>query len=645
MIVAALIIFIPGAVLARSLGARGITWLGMSAPLSMTLISVGAVAAQLVHVRWSLGFLIGFAAALSVVAAALRWILVTRRSSDRQPLVTIASPARIAALIGSLVLAAGIIGTRFTHIFISPGNISQTYDNVFHLNAVRFILNTGDGSSLYLGTLNPHGGKSFYPGAWHDLVALVVGATHVPIPVGVNAVNIVLGGLVWTISGIYLATRVLGTRPAVFLVAGAMAGAFSAFPYLLVDFGVLYPNFLAITLLPALIGLAADIFGLSAVPHPGTALGLVLMAVAAPGLALSHPSVFMALGAFVLAPLLYWLYRQICARVRGTLSWPLLIASVLTVAVYAEVLNIFWLTIRPSEKASFWPPTQTVAQAIGEALTNAPQGRPVSWAVMVLTAIGIYALVRSRKYVWLLGAFGVSVLLFVAVSGFEKGDVRSYFTGVFYNDSYRLAAMLPTVGLPLAVFGAVWLFDIITARAKAGFQGNKGALATIAAVGTAASLGVAWAAQDVSVNYATDRASENYVLSPESALLTSDENTLLERLDSHVPAGATIIGNPATGASLAYALANRTVILPAVGTTATPLDATLLNQLPNIATDPAVCAAVDKLDAFYVLDFGGQQINDLQLPFPTSAELAATPGLVVVDQAGPAILYKITSCK
>ncbi len=55
-------------------------------------------------------------------------------------------------------------------------------------------------------------------------------------------------------------------RTQVATVAAVLASAFVAFPYLLLDFGTLYPNGLAYTILPAGLGLVA-----AALPFPGTA--------------------------------------------------------------------------------------------------------------------------------------------------------------------------------------------------------------------------------------------------------------------------------------------------------------------------------------------------------------------------------------
>lgn len=644
LVSAMLIVFLPGAILARCLGARGMTWLGVSAPLSVTLIGVGAITAHMAHVRWSLLTLVLVTALAAIAGLGIRYWLVLRKSDADRPLWNMPARPMVAALLLGIVFGATVVAWRFTRMFIAPENISQSYDNVFHLSALRLILDSGNGSSLFLGSLQTNGPASFYPAAWHDLVALVIQTSNVSIPVGINSVNIVIGALVWTVSGMYLATRIAGVRPSVLLVSGALTGAFGAFPYLLVDFGVLYPNFLAIAILPAMIALGSDALSLSISSRPHPWLAWILLAVATPGLALAHPSVFLALAAYAIPLLLFWLAKQCSRKYRQEIGWAQYIGSVVVVLVYLPLLHTVWGELRPSEAASFWPPTQTIAQALGEALTSAPLRHPISWVVLALTALGLLAITKDRKKLWFLGIFTVGIMFYVVVSGFAEEELRSFITGVFYNDSFRLAAMLPVAALPLTVLGAVWLFDSLSDRIPSSLRESRVGWLGVLTFGTLAALALGVAAQDNSVDAAQESGSRMYSLTPNSLLLSTDEAKLISRADGTIPAGATVIGNPATGASLVYALANRNVILPAVSSPRSDDDKTVTELLGQIMSNPAVCESVERLNAFYVLDFGLKAINKMVIPFPTSEELAANPGLTLIDQEGPARLYRIDAC-
>lgn len=643
--ISALMIFLPGAIWARCLGARGMMWLGMSAPLSISLIGVGAIVAKEVHIGWSVLALVAVTLLASAISLAVRLVLMHRGLVAHAPSWTYPAVTTTAALGVGLLFGAATIMWRFTRMFITPENISQTYDNVFHLNAVRFIIESGNGSSLFLGSLEIAGPPSFYPGAWHDLVALVVETGNSSVPVGVNSVNMVIGALVWTVSSMYLATRLTGTRPAILLMTGALAGAFSAFPYLLMEFGVLYPNFLAIAILPAMIAVTTDALRISAQPAPSLLVAWIILVLAIPGLALAHPSVFLAFGAFALPLFLTWLAKLLLQLRRQGRRWYRYVAPVSFVLIYTTVLLLVWQRVRPSEKASFWPPTQTISQAFGEAIANAPQRGPMSWMIVSLTIIGLYALLKERKQWWHLGVFAIGIMFYVVVSGFAETDLRSFITGVFYNDSFRLAALLPVAALPLTAFGAVRIYDTIRPQLTPQLGGRTFPRSIVVVGWTLIGLSIGVLAQDNSVDTAQNRGTRVYQMTAESSLLSVDEATLISRADSKIPEGATVIANPATGASLVYALANRHVILPAVGSRPSPDDKLVIQQLGELQPSAAVCGAVARLDAFYILDFGDKSINNMHIPFPESQALASNPGLELVDQEGSAKLYRIESCQ
>ena len=69
-------------------------------------------------------------------------------------------------------LSAAATGITIGRILNTPDAISQTFDAVFHLNAVEWILQTNNASSLRLFLEAPQG--SVYPLGWHTLVALAM---------------------------------------------------------------------------------------------------------------------------------------------------------------------------------------------------------------------------------------------------------------------------------------------------------------------------------------------------------------------------------------------------------------------------------------------------------------------------------------
>lgn len=644
-LVAAIIVFGPGAILAKALGARGLTWMAVSAPLSVTLAVLGPIGANLAGIRWNPLVLAALTLAVSAVAWTIRHFASGKGPRDGKNPWNSTSTALLIATLGGLVFGGSVISARFISMFGAPENISQTYDNVYHLSAIRAILESGNGSSLSLGAMVQNGPSGMYPFAWHNLVALVVQISNVPIPVAVNAVNVVIGALVWTISAMYLASRVGGARPAILLMTGILAGGFGAFPYLAVDWGVLYPNFLAMAMLPAFIGLVADALGISAAPRPGLLLTILLLAIGAPGLALAHPNIPMALGAFAVPMVLFWMLRCLSRRRRGELSRLSFAFAGLGVLAYLVVFVIAWNRVRPSLWGSSWPPTQTILVSLREALASAPLIITLSWPVLILTIVGLAAVCVRWRQIWLLGMYVVAVMFFVVVSAFPAGPIRQAITGVFFNDSYRLAAMLPVISLPLAVVGSVWVYDLVRAGLPRSLRGVKPVSVALTAVAVLAGVGIGVSTQNDQVRLIQEKTTNDYASTPDSMLLSPDERTLLARAVDIVPPDATVIAQPATGASLFYALEGRKVILPAISSFQSPAVRVLLDHLPEIAENPAVCSAIRELDSFYLFDFGSRQVSNLGMPFPSSEAIANMPGIELLDHQGDAKLYRITACQ
>ena len=673
------IFFIPGALLGRLCGARGLVWAGSSAPITVTLASVGAVVVQLFHLRWTLAAFAIWTLVCALLAVAVRYWWLRRTDSGEMLLPRVVRPSRwmLLATCGSLLGAAGIIGYRLTQVFGAPSNISQTYDNVFHLNAIRFILDTGRGSSLGLGSLDTTS-SSFYPAAWHDLAALVVQASGTSIPVAVNVTNIAIAAVIWPLAAILLATRISGSRPAVILLAGALSTGFASFPYLMVNWGVLYPNLLALALLPAGLALAVDLLGLGSDGGPRPALALLLLVGTIPGIALAHPSALLALLAFGIPLVLWALFRGLLRSGEGPSHppgvrpggasgrpplWKSRAAMISGTVAYLLVLAVLWIRARPSEAASGWPPSQSVAQAVGQALLNAPQVMngariageqqsaaatqlgPVPLAVDILVLVGILTLISRRRQLWLLATYAIGCGFYVAVSGLPAGHLRMLITGVWYNDTDRLAALLPIVALPVAAVGGLWLLD-----GAAILWRSRGYLSRLRIPGLAG--GAATAAVFVLVLLTLQSGSVGgiwaaagaYRMDNSSALLSTDEQTLLGRADRQIPAGAVVVGNPGTGAALVYALADRRSMLSAIGPQGGPAQQTVATSLNKLGADPAVCPAVRTLHSYYVLDFGPKEVLGNQHPFQGLDGLDHAQGFQLLDSVGEAKLYKVTGC-
>ena len=639
------IIFVPGAVLAFvGFRLRWMAALAVSPVLSVSLVSLAAVGAGAAGIRWSLLPVAVLTLVATGVVGLLRiWWTKKHAQEPREASDPTIHLVEAVAVLG----AAALVGRRLIYAFGSPENFSQTFDNIFHLNAIQYIADTGSASSLTIGGMT---GIGFYPAGWHGLVSLVHSLAAGPIPVSVNAVNLVIGAVVWPLGCIFLVQQIAGRRTVPTLLAGVLAGAFGAFPLLLVDFGVLYPNFLGVSLIPAVLGILLSVLGLVRRSGPLPFQWLLLLA-ALPGLGLGHPSAVLAVTAFSVPLVIAAVIRRVRVELsRNRLPWAGL--YVLIFVLYGVGVVRLWHVVRPAADTLIWLPYQTQAQAIGEVTASAPLGSPTSWGVMILTLLGLAAVVLRRARWWTAGIWVVGGFLYVVATGGVDGDFRDLITGGWYTDNYRLAALLPVAVLPLAAVGGTFAVDGLNRRIwQPGMQGlaARGWKAdAVRAVTAVAVLGVvavtALATQRQNVRDAAVSAAGNYKLTDESPLVSRDEYELMERLPGEIEDGAELVGNPWNGSSLVYAIAGERPMQLHTISALSPEEQEIYADLRNALTDPGVCDALREANVEYVLDFGDQEIHGGDHPYPGLEDIASSGTVELVDAQGDAKLYRITAC-
>ncbi|GAB3532841.1 hypothetical protein GCM10027403_05910 [Arthrobacter tecti] len=659
------VFLIPGAILGRAVGLRGLILWAVAAPATVSVASITAIAAGALGVRWSVG-LVG----LSVIVLALLCLLlrfavgvagthIDGRSTS--PIRSVRSPelplpigvVRALSYVAAVVAPTVIITWRFMATIGSPANISQSYDNVYHLNAVRHILETGSASSLSLGSLT-EAGEGFYPAGWHDMISLIVLATSTSIPVAVSLGNIVIGAVVWPLACMYMVSRITGMSSITILLTGVLAGGFAAFPYLMIDFGVLYPNLLSIALLPVALGIMISFLGVGVITA-GLAHSVVLFLLVFPGLALAHPSTAIAMIAFGAPIVLGWVaYRTVQWR-RRTVANRRMGLIFAFAGLYLGIGLVAWNLARLDPSVSLWDPRQTGSQAVGEVLMSAPQGAEASLALFALTILGLAILSMRPARLWIVGMFAVGLGLYVIASATGEGEFRHFWTGVWYNDANRLAALLPVVTLPVAVIGGEWALRRLAGIIRT--SGLPSAMArrvstpesrvhyTLPAMGLLAGIVlIGVSAQLMGVPRQQAEAAPGYRYTESSDLLSVDELAIFDAVEEHVPEDARVFGNPWTGASLVYAFTGRQTVAPHITGQRTEDENTLLEQLDEAGAEPGVCSAVRNTNTYFALDFGTREVGSRYHPSTAMDNAESAPGLELVARVGNAALYAVVAC-
>ncbi|WP_449283260.1 DUF6541 family protein [Leucobacter sp.] len=644
------LIAILGLPVSFALRLRGFAVAVVAVPAAFAVMAVSSIVAPVVGVSWSLLPPL----AVTVLLSAVLWLLRGRLGASERIRNRASAAAQRrdlfvslgAAAIGGAVIALSLV------VGLGRGDvISQTFDAGFHLNAVRYILDSGSASPLTVDLTSP-GTPVFYPVLWHGFVALLVQLTGASIPLATNAALVAVSAVVWPLGALALGRAVAGPSARVALITGALVAAFPNFPLFLAGYGVIYPNLLALALLPYLLvaGLQTLNLGPARRSMPlsrGTRWLLLLGALGAAVLA--HPNVIHAALIWGAVPVLWAAVRALRGApvpdAGGLLAMPSRPpalrrgSAVLGLVLFAAATLAAWIGGRTADNV--WQGFYGFRAALLQLLDGTPHLEGSAWTVSLLVLLGVVIAWRHPRLRWLIGSAAALAFFYYIADGFHTAEWRTLFLSPWYNDPRRLASLVPFGALPLAVLGAsaAWtmlrpgLRRLAAARATHPRRARRAltawALLLLVAAGQAGTL---TALQIVRDSYQEP-----------APLLSDDELRLLERLDDVVPEGERILNNPLNGSALGYALADRDVVFPHAGGR---YDQRGYELVDSIVDDPArACELADALDVGFVLDFGMDYVLDSDtrrgVPFRHMQELDRSPILAEADREGDAVLYRV----
>lgn len=645
-VVAAIVVLLPGLGMGAILRLRSVALWALAPALTVVMAVGSALVLDLIGVPWSpVSALVAFAGLLLSVwgiRRALPW-----------PGLHGAGPRRVAdtaIILAGLVLGGLLLSIRFVSEFGTPAAISQTNDAAFHLSAVRFAIESGVASPL--GITEVIGARGFYPSAWHTLAALIPPLTGASIPLAANALTFVIGVVVWPLGVAFLAFRVAG--PVAAGAAAALAGSVIAFPLGLVQWGVLYPQLLAGALLPAAIAtiiparVPKQIVGHTSAAgrraSVGAAVGGIAVVLLPLGAVLvSQPSTALAWGVAALASLLWSLPGHFARSGRSGLNG--LVAAVAAAGVLCWVWWYFGVSV-----SAAWEPHTGIRSAGLEVVANSFLGYPAALAVSIAMLAGVVAgmAASSWRIRAIATAWAVSAGLYVVAAAVGSDRLRAALVGPWYEDPYRLAAIVPVFGLVLAGAGVAAVSDRVSILAQRRSSGRSplalvtGAVVLLVCVPVIVQT-VAMPRVERRDVFAGDTDPHAYEVSATS-FVSKDELTLLERLDDVLPEDAVVIANPSTGASFGYALSGRDVIPRTWAPPSSEQYWLLAENLRNVSDDPAVCGALAAFGAEYLLDFGPGEWYPGRWMMPGFAEIDERPGFELVDREGDASLWRVIAC-
>lgn len=624
--VAAAVLFVPGVAIGLSLRVRGLLLWAVAPTVSVAVLTIAATLCGFLSVAWTPASALVALAAISLVAVAVGRSLRLRPApppaADRlRWLLTV-------ALTSGVVLSAARIGLYFG----SPTAISQTNDASFHLNALRFAVETGVASPFQLTTMV--GAGTFYPSAWHVVGSLVGQLTGADVALAANAVSLMVGAAVWPLGIAFLARAIGGSLCGA--VAAAASASIPAFPLLMLQWGVLYPQLLAVALLPVTIATPVLWWRARQAGERGRRRLVALTGVGLAALAVSQPSALLACVVAVFA-FAFWEVIGRAPAMSHSRRW--LAAAVLTLS--ALTAAVIWLALGRAIDGT-WPPSTDIVTAGVEVVVNGTLGYPWAVGISILMLVGIADGIRRRELRWVVTTWAAFAVLYIVAASVDSARLRAFLVDPWYDDPYRLASLLPVMVLPLAGLGAAAVVQW-GARAVGG-KAPRGAVLAVAAVIVVGAASIAAAPQIERRDAFTDHDDPDTYGSTADSFLSTDELAVLERLDQTVPADAVVVGNPGTGMSFGFAVSGRNVVPRTWSPPPSAEYSTLWTSLRFVASDPAVCDALDAFGARYVLDFGPGEQYPGRWVMPGFDRLAGQPGFELVDEEGDASLWRVTAC-
>lgn len=655
LLFAVVVAFVPGYVMGWALRIPARLRVFLSPLLSFALVAVSAIVLGKTGIAWSLISFVVVAAVLVAAAAGVmhlvgrRWPALASASWPGND-VPVAWPVVGAVLGGFLVL-------HMTEDMVyGPEAFSQSLDNSFHMNAIRWIQEHGDASSLTLGAVSAADQQpAFYPAGWHDFVSLIYSTTGTSIATATIVTVLLAAGILWPCSLVALSLSIPKLRRLQALAIPAMICGFAAFPGLLLRWGVLFPNLLGYALLPSFVALMVYLVQVMVRGEYAALLSLCLAAlVGVAGLALVHPNAVVSAMVFALPLVLAgvaWIVRS--RELASRQKW---VRSALLGLVILGCVGAWWF-LRPGASASnTWEPMLTEGEALYQflflGLENGNQLGDTfnpSHVVGFLALWGVGYLLYKRRNLWLIASWALIGYLWIIAATVPRGDFRLLMVGPWYTDHFRLAALVVFPSVLLAGIGLGGAVEGLFVRIMHAIPRDKQVKVAPALMGASMVLVLVVAgltSRVPSVQETTLAVSKEYRVTPSSVVVTQDELNVINEIPKIVPKGDTIVNNPWDGSPFIYALADRHLTSYHFEFQTSPKYAAIINDLKDAATNPEVCREVRQYRAYWYVHMENQ-LNfgpDAQKNYDALVEASATDLMTPVYSSGPVVLYRITAC-
>ncbi|PWM71240.1 DUF6541 family protein [Collinsella sp. CM84Y_54] len=529
----------------------------------------------------------------------------------------------ICVAVGAILVAA-----LFLSNIDGLSSFIQYDDNLSHLAWIKSIADSGNFSTIrvtyYDSTAFPSaflGSGSYYPIVWHIPAALLVSLTGIQTSVAENASIFCFIAFAYPLGILaFLDSICKNAKVSPFIVA-ISAFASVAFPMRMLAVHGPFPNIAAFCLVPAAAALLirSISFGERFCFYGATFYAFVLALVGVAGV---HPNaaIFTCLliAPFILLRIIPFgimdqraevsskssILRTRCAQIIFCFFCVLLWVAVYNLPFMHGIVSFTW---------EWGMSLEGILQSIvnGSFFFGVPQV-----LLCPLFAIGaIYVLIHEKEQRWFFLSFAIVLLIYIGAGAFSA-EARSFFSGFWYTDPERIAAMVAISLVPFIYFGlhGVVLAAYSVLKHLRYFSGSLGFNLSAVLISllffflNCYPFNYAYAWEDHSRGDLTNAFTLNsYDLYNGYSryrvqAYTAAERDFIQQVKEVVPEGSLIINLPVDGSSFAWSVDGLNLYYHAKLGSAESEDSHAIRKgLCNISTDSTVKDAVENTGAKYVL--------------------------------------------
>jgi hypothetical protein len=627
---------LPGLVLGAVLGLRGWRLAAASPAITFGLVATGGLVLDVLGVRWTVLSFGAWILAVTAVVAGARRVVVSRRALSAPPIEDGRDQPERHALWEHLTVGVGVLGGMAVGALAylrGTQNLSlthQRWDAPYHANAVRWIAEHGSAVPTALAPIVnvPAGEPHFYPVAYHSLLSLVFQSTGSDVITLLNSAALTVV-LIWPlgVAALGLAWRV--PVPAV-AAATLVSTWFTAFPFDSLMRGPLWPYVAGVALIPGTLAAARLLIErFPKVPSVTT------VALAVTGLVTLHTSLAFVLLVYALALLAAFVMRLEPIHWRAAV-FPLVAAVTLAAAVLLPLV-LPARAVSADVQAYQWPELATPVEAFGQVMLFSPVSPTPQWWLGLAALVGVVLMVLRRRLVWLVGAWLVFGAVYAATASMNTPLVNAI-SGPFYNDAWRLSALLPLVGAfavgEIVHAAGSWLVTSPVAR-RVRLGGSRTRLLAVmgACVTVLALLG--------NGAYAGVNATRIASTHGDGPAISAAEKAAYAWLADRLHAGEQVMNDRRDGSVWMYALTGVRPMDPTyAGAGPDTVTGQLYAEFNQIDVDPAVRRLVDEANVRYVI-VGEGFVYDQPNRAPGLEELDRVSSLREVFRNSGAVIYEV----